>query len=225
MAFKKRFVPKKRKMVRRTKKVYKKRSIIKSSAYPFPNTITRKFKYCETIEVNPTTGGVTTFSFGANNLTKPNQSLTGHQPYGFDQLMLMYNHYEVLASSFKATIANSDYLVGTFMYTKLDSDGNINTSTPQLLMEQPGVKYVIGVPEQGKSMSVRNYFSQKKFWGGRKAGDSTLCGNAASAPSDQAFFMIGLGPILTTFDAPQASITIEIEYVARLFEPKELVSS
>jgi len=224
MAFKKRPVQKKR-VVRKSRKVYKKRSLIKSAAYPFPNVVTRKFKYCETIEVNPTTGGVTTFSFSANGLFKPNQSLTGHQPYGFDQLMLMYNHYEVLASSFKATIANSDYITGTFMYTKLDGDGNINSSIPQILMEQPGVKYVIGVPEQGKSMSVRNSFSQKRFWGSRKAGDVTLCGSAAANPTDQAFFMIGLGPVLTSFDAPQASITIEIEYVARLFEPRELVAS
>jgi len=204
-----------------------KRSLINSKSYPFPRTITRKLKYCDFVNINPGLGGVASYSFSCNGLHDPNITGVGHQPYGYDQMGFLYNHYEVLSSRIKITVPSSDYLVPTVLLTKVDADGNFNTVNPSLLMEQPDVKYTIGIPEQVKAMVVRNSWSQRKFFGDRKSGDSSLCGSITSAtnPSDMSFFLIGFGPMDPLFDGPIVQVAVEMEYVVRFFEPKELTSS
>jgi len=204
-----------------------KRSLINSKSFPFARTVTRKLRYCDFVTMNPGLGGVGSYSFACNGLHDPNITGIGHQPYGYDQMGLLYNHYEVLSSRIKITIPSSDYLIPTILLTKVDADGNFNTVNPALLMEQPDVKFTIGIPEQVKAMVVKNSWSQKKYFGDRKSGDSTLCGSITSAtnPTDMSFFLIGFGPMDPLFDGPLVQVAVEMDYVVRFFEPKELTSS
>jgi len=216
-----------RKVTKMARRSSKKRSLINSKSYPFPRTITRKLKYVDFVSMNPGLGGLTNYSFSCNGLHDPNITGIGHQPYGYDQMGLLYNHYEVLSSRIRITIPTSDYLIPTVLLTKVDADGNFNTVNPALLMEQPDVKYTIGIPEQTKSMKIRNSWTQRKYFGDRKSGDSTLCGSITSAtnPTDMSFYIIGFGPMDPLFDGPVVQVAVEIDYVVRFFEPKELASS
>lgn len=51
----------------------------------------------------PTSGNVVTYFFSANGMFDPNITGTGHQPIGFDQMMLLYEQTTVVRSSIEVT--------------------------------------------------------------------------------------------------------------------------
>jgi len=224
--------------VKKNKRVYKKRTmrkaykkrrvprLLSASTYPFPRTTTRKLKYVESFSLDSgLASALATYAFSCNSLFDPNVSGTGHQPYGFDQLMNLYNHYEVLSSKIKITMADSNATNAMGLICRVDANGNLNSSNLQLIMEQPDVKKVIFNPSEAHRTTLYNTWNQRKYFGKRKAGDDTLCGGAGSNPTDQSFYIIGLASVDPNANSAALFITVEIDYVARFFEPLELVSS
>lgn len=69
------------------------------SGDPFKPKMTVKLHYSETFTFTTGTLGVygTQQSMLLNSLFDPNETGTGHQPYGFDQLTLLYRRYKVNA--------------------------------------------------------------------------------------------------------------------------------
>jgi len=51
----------------------------------------------------PTSGNAVTYFFSANGMFDPNITGTGHQPIGFDQMMLMYEQCTVINSAIQVT--------------------------------------------------------------------------------------------------------------------------
>jgi len=222
-----------------TKRVYKKRTmrkaykpkrrvsrLLSASTYPFPRTTTRKLKYVGSFGLDSATASaLATHTFSCNGLYDPDITGTGHQPYGFDQLMALYNHYEVLSSKIKITIADNNASNSVGLICRVDANGNLNTSNLQLIMEQPDTKKVIFNPAEAHRTVLRHSWSQRKFFGKRKAGDEALCGTAGNNPAESSFYIIGLGSVDPNANAPNMYLTVEIDYVARFFEPLELSSS
>ena len=222
-----------------TKRVYKKRTmrkaykpkrrvprLLSASTYPFPRTTTRKLKYVESFGLDSSTASaLATYVFSCNGLYDPNITGTGHQPYGFDQLMALYNHYEVLSSKIKITIADSNATNSIGLICRVDANGNLNTSNLQLIMEQPDTKKVIFNPAEAHRTILRHSWNQRKFFGKRKAGDEALCGTGGNNPAESSFYIIGLASVDPNANAPNMYLTVEIDYVARFFEPQELSSS
>ncbi len=71
---------------------------------PFPPMIRRNFKYCgvHQLTTNASTGTFGTEQrYNLNALYDPDYTGSGHQPYGFDQIMAGYNKYRVERVSFK----------------------------------------------------------------------------------------------------------------------------
>lgn len=65
---------------------------------PFPPSMHRKFQYAETFSFSTGTAGVlgTEQVMRLNSLFDPNKTGTGHQPYGYDQLLgVIYGYYRV----------------------------------------------------------------------------------------------------------------------------------
>lgn len=52
-------------------------------------------KYCEALNVTTSVPGYAVYSFNLNGLFDPNQTGTGHQPRGYDQLTALYQRYRV----------------------------------------------------------------------------------------------------------------------------------
>jgi hypothetical protein len=61
----------------------------------FPPRTHKMLRYHENISIAVTTGAVNNYIFRANDLFDPNYTGTGHQPMGFDQMMVFYNHFAV----------------------------------------------------------------------------------------------------------------------------------
>ncbi len=80
-----------------------------SSVAPWPEVYYAKMTYCTRIVLSGTTGGITAagHSFRLNGLYDPDLTLTGHQPYGFDQISPLYGRYAVYGASVTLTVYNN----------------------------------------------------------------------------------------------------------------------
>lgn len=74
----------------------------------FPPSFKAKLKYAD-IYTASTAGGsaVTTRQFNLNSVYDPDLTGTGHQPYGHDQLIAIYNRYRVYRTSWQITLTGS----------------------------------------------------------------------------------------------------------------------
>lgn len=77
----------------------------------FPATIRKRLRYADTFTLTSTAGVVTSYVLRANDLFDPDFTGTGHQPMGFDQLMLWFNHFCVIRAKltciFRSTTSNT----------------------------------------------------------------------------------------------------------------------
>lgn len=225
---------------RKTKKIMKSKRPVKKyisrskpkyalTNYPFPTTTIKKLKYVEQININPLAGTVGTYSFIANSLYDPSFTTTGNRrPYGFDQLMALYNHFTVLGSKITVNIATSQYADGIVLGIKLDDVSGIMTTEPAKLLELPYFKRVISNNNSTRNMSITHSFSAKKFFGDKmlaKSYNDTLSGSYANSPVDMAYFNICVAPFTSAQDIPSLPLLVEVEYIAKFFEPKDLPSS
>ena len=72
-----------------------------------PPRLQRTLRYSDHMFMTATSGAVTTQVFAANDCYDPDVTGTGHQPMGFDQMMLFYNHFTVIKSRIIVTFSNS----------------------------------------------------------------------------------------------------------------------
>jgi len=66
------------------------------------NTEIVKMRYVTKLQLI-SSSGATHYNFRANSCYDPDYDGAGHQPMGFDQMALKYNHYQVLGSRIKVT--------------------------------------------------------------------------------------------------------------------------
>jgi hypothetical protein len=70
--------------------------------------------YSENFSLNTGAAATGSYLFAANGLYDPNITGTGHQPSGFDQMMLFYFHYTVLRSRMTAYVRNTSSTYNAF---------------------------------------------------------------------------------------------------------------
>lgn len=70
----------------------------RSSIYGFPRSTVTTLRYCETYSLTSTASSIAKQVFRMNSIYDPDFTNTGHQPYYFDQLSTLYDHYVVLGS-------------------------------------------------------------------------------------------------------------------------------
>lgn len=184
-----------------------------------------RHKYSTQFDVNPPAGGLTNARvFSANGLFDPDITGVGHQPNGFDQLAVLFDHYQVLSARVTITAVNGDsssaQLVGIAL---LDNATVLNDY--RSYMEG---RHVVGrvIPHAGtsaidnvqtKTMSFK--YSQRSFFGTKKI-DDQFEGSNASNPEEGAFFHIFAGPINSSADAAAVRFQLDISYLALWYEPK-----
>lgn len=189
-------------------------------------------KYVETISLDPAAGVAGYYVFSANGLYDPNVTSTGHQPYGFDQLMAMYNHYTVVGSKCTVNLCSAQN-IPMYAGILLRPDNVADNSLSGVLMEQPGNKmrligYGGSTGAQGNAQTMSCKFSTRKYFTKNRGAiieDFLLRGDAGSNPLEQAFYHIMLAPLFQGDNIATQGITIQIEYSAVFTEPKVLGQS
>lgn len=219
-----------RKSKSRRSKKYRKYPMYKSAGNfntPLPQSQRAVHRYSAYFNLDPGSGGtLAKYVFSANGMYDPDITGTGHQPMGFDQLAILYNHYCVVGSKITAKVFNYDtgqtQIAGV---TLLDTASGFTGDVHQYI-EQGHSKYVIlGRQNADLSKSVSKTFSAKKFFHKSKPMDEDdLAGTALANPAEEAFYHLVAAPIGAVDTAP-VQVLVLIEYTAIWTEPKTLAQS
>lgn len=138
---------KKNKMVRRARMGRRRpvRLNVNRALQPISQRYICKMKYAD--NVTTTAGGY--FGLNLNSVWDPNRTGGGHQPYGFDQLAVLYNRYRVISCGYRIQIGlPSTYAVGVQVGSLPANETVILSGTPAFaeLRENPRAKYVMVNP-------------------------------------------------------------------------------
>lgn len=69
--------------------------IIQRTLPLFPPSVMKRLRYSSNFALASTAGAVASYVFAVNGLYDPDVTGTGHQPMGFDEMMIYFNHYVV----------------------------------------------------------------------------------------------------------------------------------
>lgn len=191
----------------------------------FPYKKTCHLRYSTNFQLTTNVGVVASYVFASNGLFDPDVTGTGHQPMGFDQMMLSYNHYCVLSSRIIVTAVNTTSgPVPTFVVSARSA------ATPVTVIDQIlefGIlnktdlesKSVSGDVKTLECRSVIRRMTGKPL----PINDPNLCGDINTNPTEVEYYHIQL------FDQAGNTSTVNfkviIEFVATFFEPRVLVES
>ncbi|QGQ63634.1 capsid protein [Chicken circovirus 5] len=197
MAGKRRRMPirRKRRSTRRAgRKTYKRRRTSISRAprgwKPFGNSRIARLTYCDNVTLDPGANVVAGRVFRANGLFDPDVALGGHQPYGFDQLMSIYNRFVVLGSKITVTAVPANNFGSFIIAVKLSDVAAITSTTPAVLQEQPGYRYRLCTNGlQGMTPRMTQTYSARRMCRPGFMYNDQYCGTVNNDPNDQWFFM------------------------------------
>jgi len=191
----------------------------------FPKMLKMTHKYCEQIQLTSTSGVIQNYFFKCNGMFDPNQTGTGHQPYLFDQVGSLYNHYCVIGSKAKVTFANigtadSAFLCGVYIN---DDNSNSYSSIPFANEVQTGKMRQLTAVNQ-TPVSITQKWSAKKYFGKNPIDDPELQGTPGSDPTELSYFDIML-QANTVSNTITCAVTVEIDYIAVWKEVREVSTS
>lgn len=190
-----------------------------------------RLRYAEQFNINPPGSGPVAYTFSANGLFDPNITGIGHQPRGFDQLMALYNHYQVIESKcyFKyANITGGNEVPVYYDIFITDAGNRVNSWSAIDFLENKeatGKAYQVGTERGyiGAPIGLTKYWKSKDFFA-MPQNTSSLRGDASNNPVDQAYFECGVCPIQGV-DAPTLNFVVVIEYIAVFTERRTLTVS
>jgi len=165
-----------------------------------------------------------TYVFVANGLFDPDFTGTGHQPMGFDQMMLSYNHYCVMASRILVTARNQSPTTVTVSIANRADSVSINVPEQiqeyglnnQTTLEANGV--------QGDQVVLESRFNVRRMVGvDDPLDDPNLQGNIASNPVEGEYFHIQQWD--TNNNDTNVHYDVVIEFTVVFTEPRVLTES
>jgi len=195
---------------------------------PINRTCVAKLKYCETVTFTPGAGFLYGYEFRANDLFDPNKTGTGHQPMGFDQLMVNYQHFTVIGSKISANIHGPAGKI-CLMGVELASASGNATNNGEELRERQMVRWGIRYPPDSTAFahgSFKKGFSAKKFFHVKALiGESQYKGDSGNSPSEQAFYVVYGGSHDGSSATGTFTANVTITYTAVFSEPKTVGQS
>jgi len=157
----------------------------------FPDRLTTFLEYVDTINL---AGGVPSPNpqvFSLNSVYDPDQTNTGHQPLGYDQLVAIYNKYLVTEVYYKLEFANN--ATAPLKVVFLASETDISGRSVDILAETKFAKtFLIGRVDAGSNIhTCEGQYKIPSIMGQQWLDpDSTMYANYNASPSDGCFFII-----------------------------------
>lgn len=196
---------------------------------PLPKTFTTSLRYCEkNIIINPPTGGLTAhYTFSANGIYDPNITGTGHQPLGFDEFMIMYEHAVVLGCQIEVHASNTDSSTNNLVGTYWDNDTTVSADAQEIIENAKGT-YAYLAEDGGGSKSqciLRNKCNPGKWLGfDDPKSVASLRNSNGSNPAEQLYAVIWAASP-GTGDPGAVACLVVINYIVMFTEPKAFASS
>jgi len=227
-----------RKAKRSFKKSYKKRFYKKkgsslskfkdvvSFGMGFPKKAMVTHKYFENVQLLSLTGSPATYQFCANDMYDPNLTGTGHQPYQYDQLATMYNHWHIIGAKITVKLVPYTASQAAAQVSIYQNDDTTPLSTdPVVQAEYAGSKYRVLTANSTDSVNTMVFrYSAKKTYGGSILSNTSLQGSVTASPSERTFWTISL-KALDGSTTVQYFVNVKAEYTAVWSELKEVAQS
>lgn len=185
----------------------------------------RKLRYSDSFSYTSTSGLLNTYVFAANGLFDPNITGTGHQPMGFDQMMLSYEHYVVTHASIKVTFRNATS--GTTPSCGISVNAALTplTSIQQLLeFGLLTTATLEGKAVSGDCQTLQERVDLRRFQGVKSINDDPEeRGNINSNPVELTYFHVHVWD--TAGNSTTVNCDVIIEFTAMFTEPRSLTQS
>lgn len=193
-----------------------------------PDNYFAKLKYVQRLAPAPATGSVYYQYFSGNSLYDPDNSGVGHSAMGFDQIMTLYDYYQVYASKIKVTCLDNSTTAPPAQYELALIPTPTNTSAagldPETVRENRRGRWRIVSTHTGagtQSLSAYNTFSQVL---GRKLVESgpNTYGTSTANPTTQWFWAITAQVIDEATTMANVYFYVELIYYSRFSRSKIL---
>ncbi len=192
----------------------------------FPLLFKTKLNYNTNITVTSGAASAGSYVFSANGLYDPDITSTGHQPAGFDQIMLSYEHYCGTYARIHVIAANFSGTYPTYFSIQKNA-GSTPTTNYEQIIEDGTIRWACLAPKPnaGHIKKLTLDIDIAKFQGRKILVDDTdLQGSVAANPTEQSYFII---QCWNPADVTTVSINaqVSIEYFAIFSEPRRLSQS
>ena len=186
-------------------------------------------KYISTFSLTPGIGGlVDTHVLSINGLYDPDITGVGTQPFGFDQLMVFYDHYVVLNSRISVVCTNTATGAGAMVMAYPQDKPGVATLQNVVLNYLPTTSrnQVLLSPQGGPATKslVPPVVNVAKFLGRNPLADSQLKGSAAANPTEQAYWHVSVTGVSPAAQDP-VDCVVTVEYDSIFIEPKVVPTS
>lgn len=200
--------------------------VTKTGNSPLGQSFKATLPYFEnSINLDPGLTGIAWYNFSANGLYDPNITGTGHQPLGYDQMMLMYDHYTVIGAKITVTFINIDATYPMIVGIKTSDDAQSAQNLSQVIENGNCVYTTIGSYKTDQSIvTLTKKIGLKKFFK-KPIVDDTFSGSVNSNPVEQAYFSIFCANSTDTYDGGGVRINVRVDYITLFREPKLLAQS
>jgi len=193
----------------------------------FPARKMVRLFYNENVQITSGTVGIAgIYVFSANGLYDPNITSTGHQPMGFDQMMLFYNHYTVRNARITATFRSTTANYGGWASVAVKGTSTTVTTATQIVEDGYVVYGPTGIPTSSLCVCKFQVSSDAGAFQGMKTtvDNPDMSGDSASNPAEQTYFHLSFWNDLDNTNVV-ASVNVLIEYEAWFREPRPLGQS
>lgn len=188
-----------------------------------PHTLRRTLRYSDYGAFAGTSGAIGTWVFTANGLYDPDVTFSGHQPFGFDQLMAFYTSFTVLSARITCdaiavsvpiflgvTASTSSSAVyasyGSYIESGLSSYRFLDDPTP-------------GTNRVSTTVDIARFLGKVDL-----VDDPTLSGTSSSNPSSLVYFHVIAQDVNKTSTA-NAEVNTIVDYDIVFHGPKTLTTS
>lgn len=183
----------------------------------FPSSCRRRLRYAENnITLGAASGVISNYIFCGNDLYDPNRTSTGHQPMGFDQMMVYYSHFIVVNSIIKVRFVNNNSAYST-VYIRVDGN-NGGVSDPVVLLETGGnvTDVLSAIPSAEAQKTLTLSMDVAKFHGinyTALTSMDSLQGAVGSSPTDGIYFHVGCWDQKGSTSSVLAEVVIEYDAI------------
>jgi len=191
----------------------------------FPKKLMFTHTYCETVNLpSGAAGALSTYQWKANGMFDPNFTGGGHQPYYFDQISPLYDHYCVVGSrinvKFTPIAANSvPAIIGCY----INDDTTVSTTTVAL-QENKLAKWKVTAFNEQQTHEFTLNWSAKKFFGKGVLANTDLQATAGTDPNELSVYSVFIDAS-TQVTAVTYQITATISYIVVWKELHEVAAS
>lgn len=214
----------KRKRRRTTKKIvrYNKRNALYNS-FPMGMSLKRKLRYFErNISLDPGVGGIIAcYTYSLNGLYDPNITGAGHQPMGFDQIMLMYNNFTVIGAKARITFRTTDSSTGVDVGCHISTTSTAPNNLDELIENGRCKWKLLGyqggngptIAHMNAKASIKKYFQMKNIMD-----EDDLKGTVLTNPNKQLYLHI-FARQPNNVDSQPVYAQVLLEYVSIFTRP------